>query len=134
MRRLNESGEGNFSGRAMERFRGRSFFRGLSWSYCKTRKVKKVELDVGVEYPVRLARQHDRVGPQPHHEADDQHLKKKCNNYSNCVICSVMPRCLVDPCPCDGKWTKEAAYICPILNICTDFKTYTFHKISHRKI
>ena len=40
-------------------------------------KGKKVELDVGVEYPVRLARQHDRVGPQPHHEADDQHLKKK---------------------------------------------------------
>ena len=38
------------------------------------------------------------------------------------------------PCPCDGKWTKEAAYICPILNICTDFKTYTCHKILHRKI
>ena len=38
---------------------------------------EKVELDVGVEYPVRLARQHDRVAPQPHHEADDQHLKKK---------------------------------------------------------
>ena len=67
----------------MERFRGRSFFRGLSWSYCKTRRVKKVELDVGVEYPVRLARQHDRVAPQPHHEADDQHLKLNVSEYIN---------------------------------------------------
>ena len=30
--------------------------------------------------------------------------------------------------PCDEKWTKEAAYICPILNICTDFKTRAFQR------
>ena len=44
-------------------------------------KGEKVELDVGVEYPVRLARQHDRVAPQPHHEADDQHLKLNVSGY-----------------------------------------------------